>query len=136
MPLKTKVIYEFEQFYLDSQERQLLRNGKQLRLTQKEFKLLLALVEGNGRLLTKRELIDKVWPEAHVDEHNLKVTISRVRDALGQRKDERSYIETIPKEGYRFAVPVRIKVEEIAPIAPATSANVPPPIDTSVIAKD
>ncbi len=134
--MKEKVIYEFEQFCVDPQERLLTRDGKALKLTWKEFTALLVLVEANGRLVAKRELIEKVWPDVHIDEHNLRVTISRVRDVLGQRKNKSPYIQTVPQEGYRFVVPVQIKVQEFEIAEPSVSAKASEVVNASPIDKN
>lgn len=109
MSMETNVIYEFEQFRLDPQERLLQHGGEQVKLTQKELNTLLVLVESRGRLITKQELIAKVWPNVHINDHNVDVTMSRVREALGQDQSGNIYIQTVPKEGYRFSVAVQIK---------------------------
>ena len=109
MSMETMAIYEFDVFCLDARERLLLRNDKPLELTPKAFDALLALLENSGRLLTKRELMEKVWPGVHVDEHNLMVTIATLRKALGRDHNGNQYIETIPTKGYRFSAMVQIR---------------------------
>jgi DNA-binding winged helix-turn-helix (wHTH) protein len=113
MLMKENAIYEFERFCLDGQERLLLRDGKQVELTAKVFDMLLALVENGGRLLTKHELMEKVWPGDHVEDHNLKVTIAMLRKTLGPDQNGMQYIETVPKKGYRFLGAVQISSKEI-----------------------
>jgi len=109
MSMEKNVIYEFERFRLDPQERLLQLSGEQVKLTQKELNTLLVLVECGGRLITNQELIARVWPNVHINEHNVDVTMSRVREALGQDENGNTYIQTVPKEGYRFSVAVQIK---------------------------
>ena len=75
-------------------------------LTPKAFEILLVLVENGSRLTTKEELMRKVWPDSFVEEANLTVNISALRKQLGETPDGQQYIETVPKKGYRFAVPV------------------------------
>src|SRR5215831_887573 len=84
MSLQTKHIYEFGPFRLDRSEQLLLRNGEAIPLTPKALDLLLALVEGHGRLLEKGELLKKVWPDTFVEEANLASNISQLRKALGE----------------------------------------------------
>src|SRR5215469_3928184 len=98
-------IYEFGDLRLEPGERRLLRDNSPIPLTPKAFDLLLFLVQHNNRLLTKDELMTAVWPDAMVEEGNLTVTISALRKALGEC-ETRHYIETVPKKGYRFVVPV------------------------------
>ena len=96
-------IYEFGDFRLNKPERLLTRAGKPLALTPKAFDLLVLLVERHGSLLTKDELMNAVWADSFVEEANLNVNISTLRKVLG----ENSFIETVPKKGYRFAADVR-----------------------------
>jgi DNA-binding winged helix-turn-helix (wHTH) protein len=109
--LEQKKIYEFPGFRLDAGERLLLRDGEVINLTPKSFDLLHVLVEHPGRLLTKEELLQAVWPDAFVEENNLADNISKLRKALGDRDNGHRYIETVPKQGYRFAA----CVTEVAP---------------------
>lgn len=96
-------IYEFGKFVLDPQERVLLAEGKSVHLTDKVFDTLLMLVEANGRLLTKEEMMTTLWEESFVEEGNL-TNISRLRKILNT--DGTQLIETLPKHGYRFKADV------------------------------
>ena len=108
--------YEFGPFRLDVAERLLLRDGESVTLTPKSFDLLLALVERQGHLLEKDELLKLVWPDTFVEETNLSYNISLIRKALGDGENGQRYIETVPKRGYRFVAEVRGR-EESAPAA-------------------
>jgi DNA-binding winged helix-turn-helix (wHTH) protein/TolB-like protein len=99
--------YAFGPFLLDTRERRLLRDGVAVPLTLKAFDLLLALVERQGHLVSKDELMRRVWPDAAVEENNLTVTISAVRKALDEGPTDRQYIETVPRRGYRFVAEFR-----------------------------
>jgi len=85
-------------------EYRLLRDGKPVRLRGKVLATLAALVEQHGSLVRKDELIQRVWPDAVVEENNLDRTISELRKALGA---DGKYIETVPRQGYRFTYEVR-----------------------------
>jgi DNA-binding winged helix-turn-helix (wHTH) protein len=61
-----------------------------------------------GRLLTKDELIQAVWPDAIVEESNLSYNVFAIRKALGEGEDTEHYVETVPKRGYRFLPQPRI----------------------------
>jgi DNA-binding winged helix-turn-helix (wHTH) protein len=76
-------------------------------LTPKAFDVLVGLVQNGGRLTTKEDLMNKVWPDSLVEEANLTLNISALRKALGEVSDGSQYIETVPKKGYRFVVAVR-----------------------------
>jgi len=85
----------------------LRRHGQPVPLTPKAVDVLLALVEQPGRLMTKEELVQRVWPDTFVEEANLAYNIFTIRKALGDTADNPEYVETIPKRGYRFKAPVR-----------------------------
>src|SRR4051812_43484777 len=89
--------YRFGSFELRPSERSLLSGGAPVVLGARAFDLLLTLVEGAGALVTKGDLIDRVWPGLVVEENNLQVQISHLRKALGPRA-----VATIPGRGYRF----------------------------------
>ena len=101
-------VYEFGPFRLEHAERRLLRQGVPIVLTPKVLDLLIALVERSGHLVSKDELLRKVWPDSFVEEANLSVNISALRRAIGDGlQGGGKYIETIPRVGYRFIAPVR-----------------------------
>jgi DNA-binding winged helix-turn-helix (wHTH) protein/TolB-like protein/Tfp pilus assembly protein PilF len=107
MSLKTGSFYEFGEFRLEPAEQLLTRQGRALPLPPKAFELLVLLVENGGRLLSKDQIMQAVWPGSVVEEANLTVTISMIRKALGDRESGSQHIETVPKKGYRFVFPVR-----------------------------
>jgi TolB-like protein/DNA-binding winged helix-turn-helix (wHTH) protein/Flp pilus assembly protein TadD len=99
--------FEFGPFRVDVTERVLLRQGKPVQLTLKAFDTLLVLVERRGHIVEREELMKTVWPDSFVEEGNLTVTISMLRKVLEGGEDGHSYIETVPRRGYRFTVEVR-----------------------------
>lgn len=99
-------IYKFGKFTVDAAER-LLFDGKQtISLTPKAFDTLLLLIENGGHVLSKEEIMEKVWADSFVEENNLAQNISALRRALGEGIDGAKYIETVSKRGYRFIAPV------------------------------
>jgi Tol biopolymer transport system component/DNA-binding winged helix-turn-helix (wHTH) protein len=100
---KTKEFYDFGGFRLDTYNRLLWHTGKTVALTPKEFELLLVFVENAGQVLTKDNLLDKIWAETFVEESTLARNISWLRKKLdaGNESGEK-FIETCPKRGYRF----------------------------------
>ena len=107
MPEKTKGFFDFGRFRLDCVERVLLADGHPVPLTPKAFETLLYLVENSGHILEKHELLKRVWPDTFVEEGTLVQNISTLRKVLGEVPDGGTYIETIPRRGYRFAGAVR-----------------------------
>src|SRR5438552_478221 len=97
-----KKLYSFGPFELDIVEQVLRRDGQPLPLKPKVFDLLVVLVENRGRVVCKDELMKQVWAGAFVEEGNLAVSIVKLRQALGEAHNERRYIETVPRRGYRF----------------------------------
>jgi TolB-like protein/DNA-binding winged helix-turn-helix (wHTH) protein/cytochrome c-type biogenesis protein CcmH/NrfG len=105
--------YEFGDFRMDLDAGVLQRQGQRVPLTPKVFETLRVLVERHGRLVSRDDLVAKVWPDTFVEEGNLASNISVLRRALGDAPDGRNYIETIPKRGYRFTAEVRSTDQEV-----------------------
>ena len=103
---QTSLRYQFGPFELDVAEHRLVHNGLLVPLQLKTFEILCVLVENAGRLLKKEELLQRVWPDAAVEENSLNKNVSLLRKALGEHPTGESYIETVPRVGYRFVVPV------------------------------
>lgn len=99
--------YEFGAYRLEAQSRMLFREGKHVALPPKVAELLVALVQAAGRLLTKEELLQRLWPDTVVEEGSLTSHISMLRKALGEGPKGQDFIETLPKRGYRFVVSVK-----------------------------
>src|SRR5262249_42982730 len=89
-------------------------------LRPKSFEVLRHLVEHAGRLVSKDELVKAIWPRLSVNDDSLARCISEVRVAFGDR--QQAIIRTIPRRGYRFAVPVESH-SELRPIEPATPTS-------------
>ena len=102
------VAYKFGCFSLHPSEKQLLRDGKPVPLEPKVYDALSLLLEGQGRLVEKREFLSRLWPGSFVEEVGLAHAISQLRKALRHGTDGTSFIETVPKRGYRFSVPVEV----------------------------
>jgi tetratricopeptide (TPR) repeat protein/DNA-binding winged helix-turn-helix (wHTH) protein len=107
MSSEIKHLYEFGPYRIDSQKRILLRGGEPVPLTPKAFDTLLVLVEKQGRVVLKDDLMKTLWPDSFVEESNLSQNIFTLRKALGDSGQERRYILTIPGRGYQFVETVR-----------------------------
>lgn len=116
-------IYEFDAFRLDPNERRLTLRARPLPLTPKVFDTLLALVSNPGRVMEKDELLKAVWPDTFVEESNLAQNVSVLRKVLADGSASGSYIETVPKRGYRFTASVHLVS---APAGPRTNRPVMP----------
>jgi pimeloyl-ACP methyl ester carboxylesterase len=97
---KDRRLFTFAGFRLDPSERVLLSEEREVALTPKAFDTLLFLVENNGRVIGRDELLEHVWPGTFVGENTLAQNISTLRKALGA--DGEALIQTVPKRGYRF----------------------------------
>ena len=100
----TARIRRFGLFELDLEQRLLFRAGESVPLTPKAFDTLAVLVERQGKMVEKVELLNLVWTDTFVEENNLTQNISSLRKAFGNQ----SYIETIPRRGYRFVGEVAV----------------------------
>jgi DNA-binding winged helix-turn-helix (wHTH) protein/TolB-like protein/Tfp pilus assembly protein PilF len=101
------VLYHFGPFVLDTAQHVLLKEGKPVSLTPKTYDTLLVLVRNGGRMLSKEELMNALWPDSFVEEANLTQQVSMVRKALGESPSDPHYIVTVASRGYRFAAEVR-----------------------------
>jgi predicted ATPase/DNA-binding winged helix-turn-helix (wHTH) protein len=98
----------FGPFRLSKEQRLLFEGDAPVRLGGRALDLLVSLVDRPGELVTKGELMARVWPETTVEENNLKVHIAALRRALGDGKCGQRYIVTTPGRGYRFVAPVSL----------------------------
>ena len=99
-------VLEFDGFTVDLGSRLLLRGDRQVALTPKAFETLAALLERPGEVLPKEQLLERVWPDTFVEEGILTQNIYTLRKALQEAGGMGSYIETVPRRGYRFVGPV------------------------------
>ena len=107
MAMELQSVYQFGSFQLDPAQKILQRDGQRVPLDPKTFLILQTLVEAEGRVISKNELMAKVWPDTFVEENNLTKNISRLRKSLGNGDESSEFIETIPKVGYRFCAEIR-----------------------------
>ncbi len=99
--------YEFGAYRLDTQGRILFREGDHVALPPKVAELLVILVQAAGRVLTREQLLQSLWPDTVVEEGSLTSHISMLRKALGNGPKGQDFIETLPKRGYRFVAPMK-----------------------------
>lgn len=105
---EVRSLYRFGVFELDAQSGELRRNGIKLKLQDQPYQVLLKLLEHAGQTVSREELRTRLWAEdTFVDfETGLNTTIKRLRETLGDSAENPSFIETVPKRGYRFIAPV------------------------------
>ena len=94
--------FAFGAFVADTVTRRLWRDGQSVPISPKTFDVLIVLLEHRDRVVSKDELLDRVWPDTAVQENNLPRQVSSLRRLLGQRTDQTDYVVTVPGQGYRF----------------------------------
>jgi DNA-binding winged helix-turn-helix (wHTH) protein/tetratricopeptide (TPR) repeat protein/TolB-like protein len=115
-------IFRFGLFEANAGRSTLSRGGLRVRLQEQPFRVLLLLLERPGEITTREELRQQLWPEGtFVDfDGSLNVILKKLRAALDDDSDNPRFIETVPRQGYRFIAPVT--VESMA-VEPPTSAH-------------
>jgi len=124
MKLNGHNLYVFGPYRLDVQRHLLTRDAEPIPLTPKAAELLSLLVSRRGEVVSKDELMETLWPDAHVEEANLTQNVFLLRKALGETAQDRNYIITVPGKGYRFVADVRVIENDAA----GRSANIETPM--------
>src|SRR5580698_4209071 len=104
MQLRSGTVYQFGPFEVDSNSGELLKNGSRVKLQEQPYRLLVALLERPGEVISREDLRNRLWQnDTFVDfENGLRVAVRKLREALGDDAENPRYVETIPKRGYRF----------------------------------
>jgi Tol biopolymer transport system component/DNA-binding winged helix-turn-helix (wHTH) protein len=106
-PRQSGLVSRFGVFTLDHASGELFKHGVRLRLGGQPFQILCLLIERQGEVVTREEIRAKIWPGTFVDfDGALNTAIRRIRSALGDTAENPRFVETVPKLGYRFIVPV------------------------------
>lgn len=94
----------FDRFEANLHTEELSRDGRKVRLAHQSFRVLAVLLEKPGKLVTRQELRDRLWPGGTVLEYDqgLNTAVNRLREALRDAAEAPRFIETLPKRGYRF----------------------------------
>ena len=131
--MSQKEIFEFGTFRLDVAEHSLRSGERRVILKPKVFETLVLLVRNAGHLLSKQDLMSALWPDAVVDETNLNKNIWLIRRALDEGDGTSTYIETVPRVGYRFVAPVvtvaaALRAGPVSRDAEEPATTAPPPL--------
>lgn len=119
--------FRFDAFCLDTRDGVLYRDSEPVPVTPKAFETLLVLAERSGHVIAKQELLARVWPQVVVEENSLAQNISLLRRTLGANAEGRSYIETVPRRGYRLnAKVVEVRDTPASQARPVLPAFTPP----------
>ena len=113
-PPSSPVRFRFGEFEVDSCARELRKQGERIRLQEQPFQVLLFLIQRTGQVVSREEMRSQIWPKGtFVDfDHGLNTAIKKIRVALGDSANVPRYVETIPRRGYRFLVPVEVVTNE------------------------
>jgi TolB-like protein len=105
---QTAQIVRFGVFAVDLRSGELFKSGMKIRLQEKPFQLLAALLERPGEPVMKEELRERLWAaDVFVDfDSSLKIAVNKLRQALGDSAKNPAFIETVARRGYRFIAPV------------------------------
>ncbi len=115
--------YAFGPFVVDSIKRQLWRERRLVPITSKTFDVLVVLLQHRDHIVSKDELLNRVWPDTAVNENNLARQISSLRRTLGQRPDQHDFVVTIPGHGYRFVATVQDLPDVRPELSPVLGAD-------------
>ena len=128
--------FRFGPFEVDTGERELTKHGTRIKLQGQPFVILEILLARAGRVVTRDEIRETLWPsDTFVDfEHGLNTSVKKLRQVLCDSADEPSYIETVRGVGYRFIAPVEVELEETEnePVAIANETVVEVPASTTL----
>src|SRR6267143_4404527 len=121
-PDQSPRLVRFGTFDVELRTGEIRKQGARFKLQEKLFQVLALLLEHAGRIVTRDELRQRLWPaDTFVDfDANLNTSLNRLRQALGDTANEQIFIRTIPRQGYRFVAAIT-KVEE------SMDAPAPPP---------
>jgi serine/threonine protein kinase len=113
-------VVHFNDFEFDIRAAELRRNGSRIRLQEQPCRILTALLERPGEVVTREEVRKRLWPNDTAVEvsHGINAAVQRLREALGESAGTPRYIETLPKRGYRFVAPVQFTMSSRPESAP------------------
>jgi Tol biopolymer transport system component/DNA-binding winged helix-turn-helix (wHTH) protein len=116
-------VYRFGVFELNSNLGELRKHGLRLRLQEQPLRILMALLEDAGKVVSREQLQAKLWaPDTYVDFDNaINSAVRKLRNALGDTAENPRFVETVARRGYRFIAPV-----SVGPVAPVAAAPDPP----------
>jgi Tol biopolymer transport system component/DNA-binding winged helix-turn-helix (wHTH) protein len=100
-------IFSFDDVVVDVANFRVQKAGEIRKITGRAFEVLVYLLENEGRIVEKQELFERIWRETFVTDNTLTRMVKEVRRVIGDDADEPSYIETIPRRGYRFIAEVK-----------------------------
>lgn len=120
MTIAERKLYSFDQFVADPLRRVLLFDGQSVAIMPKALSMLLVLLERPGTVISKEELLERLWPDTSVSEASLSQAVFWLRKSLGEHAGDHRYVVTVPGQGFMFAT-------EVQTVTPSGQAYVDPP---------
>ena len=133
---ENRKVLSFGPFELSIGSRLLTNREKAVPLGARAIDILIALVERANTVVSKRDLIERVWPGQEADEVSLRVHISALRKALAQSDPSRRYIANVPGRGYSFIVPIATSPQQTPDFEPARTAGLPARLERMIGRKE
>src|ERR1700733_12931754 len=126
-------IARFEDFEVNLETGEVWKAGRPLKVQDQPFRVLAALLERPGQIVTREELRQLIWPEKSFGDfdHAINLALTKLRATLGDSADVPHLIETLPRRGYRFIAPLKVQSDPppSAPIvAPPQEQSIPAPV--------
>src|SRR5688572_1207195 len=117
--------WRFGQFELDLSTRELRKNGLRIHLQEQQARILEALLDRPGELVTREVLRERLWPaDTFVDfERSLNAAVAKLRQVLTDSAEQPRYVETVARRGYRFIAPVEASLPALEPAAVPAASN-------------
>jgi DNA-binding winged helix-turn-helix (wHTH) protein len=111
---------QFGIYEVDLDAGELRRAGLRTKVQQQPFKVLQALLEHPGEIVTREELHDRIWPSTSFGDFDqaVNVAVAKLRTALGDSAENPRFIETVPRRGYRFIAPIYKEAASVADFPP------------------
>jgi DNA-binding winged helix-turn-helix (wHTH) protein len=130
--------YQFGVFELDREAVELRKRGVRIRLQEQPFRILCALLETPGEIVSREKLKAILWPDdTFVEfERGMNAAVAKLRQALGDSAENPRFIETIPRRGYRFIASVAAADSRVPPLNPAPSPDPMAPADPMAVAHE
>ena len=130
-------VIEFGPFRLVARERRLERDGLAVKVGSRALDLLIALAERAGEVVSKEELIARLWPDTTVEGSGIRVHVAGLRKALGDGQEGAGYVTNVPGRGYRLVAPISrssrpAQPDPLDPVADETSHNLPSKLERIV----
>ena len=132
VPSSARPLVRFGTFEVDLSGGELRQKGIKIKLQEQPFRILAALLEQPGALVTREQLRERLWPsDTFVDfEHSLNAAVKKLRQALRDDAENPRFIETVPKRGYKFIAPIasgsepQMRVIELPVEVPSTAPEI------------